>query len=155
MRSPASTSALLIAGFRFSAWLAGMVQAVVVQTSAKASLAKAGRPNAAARLALSCALKATWSVLLCLSAYSISNSASELPQSKHQCTGLRPRYKKPRAVPPLEGAGFAGFVGVVHGLVGVVPCAEHAQALKVGHLLRDLHGGVGAALGLHVVAREL
>ena len=53
----------------------------------------------------------------------------------------------------LEGAHLAGLVGEVHRAVRVLPVAEHAQALAVGHLLRDLLGGVGAALGLHLVAR--
>ena len=78
-----------------SAWLAGMVQAVVVQITAKAFFAPSpgspARPKAAASAAASSASKATSSVSLFLSAYSISNSASELPQSKHQYTGFRPR----------------------------------------------------------------
>ncbi|MDT4860798.1 hypothetical protein FQZ97_953770 [compost metagenome] len=76
-----------------SAWLAGMVQAVVVQMTAKALLpaGSADRPKAAASFAASSVSKATSSVSLCLSAYSISNSASEEPQSKHQYTGFRPR----------------------------------------------------------------
>ncbi len=86
-----STSAYSSAGFRFSAWLAGIVQAVVVQMTAKASFCREPRPKAAASFAGSAHLKATSSVWLFLSAYSISNSASELPQSKHQYTGLRPR----------------------------------------------------------------
>jgi hypothetical protein len=36
----------------------------------------------------------------------------------------------------------------------MLPVAEHAEALEVGHLLRDLLGRVGAALGLHLVARQ-
>ena len=68
-----------------------MVQAVVVQITTKASLDKLVRPKAAARRCGSCALKATSSVCDFLSAYSISNSASEEPQSKHQYTGFRPR----------------------------------------------------------------
>ena len=36
----------------------------------------------------------------------------------------------------------------------MLPVAEHADALEVGHLLRDLLGRVGAALGLHLVARQ-
>ncbi len=55
----------------------------------------------------------------------------------------------------LERAQLAGLVGEVHRLVGMLPVAEHAQALEVGHLLADLRGGVGTALGLHVVAAEL
>ncbi|MNV76681.1 hypothetical protein D3C71_1700500 [compost metagenome] len=91
-----------------------MVQAVVVQMTTNASLANAGRPKAAASLAGSCDLKATSSVVLFLSWYSISNSASELPQSKHQYTGLRPRYTKPRSITRLKArispASFAGFM---------------------------------------------
>ncbi|MNS41262.1 hypothetical protein D3C72_736110 [compost metagenome] len=55
----------------------------------------------------------------------------------------------------LERAQLAGFIGEVHRLVGVVPFAQHAQALEVDHLLGDLLGGVGAALGLHVVAAQV
>ena len=54
----------------------------------------------------------------------------------------------------FEGADFTGFVGEVHGAVRALPVAEHAQALEVFALLVDLLGGVGAALGLHVVAAE-
>jgi hypothetical protein len=68
-----------------------MVQAVVVQMTAKTSASAAGRPNAACTFAASSALKATSSVCDFLSAYSISNSASDEPQSKHQYTGFRPR----------------------------------------------------------------
>jgi hypothetical protein len=55
----------------------------------------------------------------------------------------------------LEGAQLAGLVGEIHGLVGMVPFAQHAQALEVPHLLRDLLGRVGAALGLHLVAAQV
>ncbi|KAF1032415.1 MAG: hypothetical protein GAK34_03617 [Delftia tsuruhatensis] len=68
-----------------------MVQAVVVQMTMKAGLASEVRPKAAASLSGSAVGNITSSVWLCLSAYSISNSASEEPQSKHQYTGLRPR----------------------------------------------------------------
>jgi hypothetical protein len=74
-----------------SAWLAGRVQGVVVQMTANASFASAGRPKAAASFAGSAARKATSTVVDLRSSYSISNSASEEPQSKHQCTGFRPR----------------------------------------------------------------
>jgi hypothetical protein len=82
-RAAVSTSAYSSAGFRFSAWLAGMVHAVVVQMTAQAVPAvcmRSSRPTAprprlpaAARLR---AGKPTSSVWLLLSAYSISNSAS-------------------------------------------------------------------------------
>ncbi len=55
----------------------------------------------------------------------------------------------------LERAQLAGLVGEVHRAVRMLPVAEHAQALEVDHLLADLRGGVGAALGLHVVAAQL
>ncbi len=55
---------------------------------------------------------------------------------------------------PLQHADLAGLVAEVHGPVRMVPVAEHADALEVGHLLRDLLGGVGAALRLHLVARQ-
>ena len=73
-----STSAYSSAGVEVqSAWLAGMVQAVVVQITAKASLQR-GRPSKAAASWVGLgARKATSSVWLFLSAYSISNSASE------------------------------------------------------------------------------
>ena len=79
------------AGFKFSAWLAGMVHAVVVQITAKASLSNLGKPNAAANFSGWAHKNATSSVSLFLSAYSISNSASDEPQSKHQYTGFKPR----------------------------------------------------------------
>jgi len=44
-----------------------------------------------------------------------------------------------------QGADLAGFVGEIHGLVGVVPIAEHAEADEVGLLPFDLLGGVSAA----------
>ena len=96
------TSAYARAGFRFRAWLAGMVQAVVVQMTANAGCVSAGRPNAAANRSGSAQGKATSSVVLFLSAYSISNSAKDEPQSKHQCTGLSPRYTKPRSITRLK-----------------------------------------------------
>ena len=86
-----STSEYSSVGLRLSAWLAGIVHGVVVQMTAKASLSIEGRPNAAASAALSAARKATSTVVDLRSAYSISNSASDEPQSKHQYTGLRPR----------------------------------------------------------------
>jgi hypothetical protein len=87
-----STSEYSSAGFRFSAWLAGSVQAVVVQITANASLPfNDGRPKAAASLSGSAHKKPTSTVCDFLSAYSISNSASDEPQSKHQYTGFRPR----------------------------------------------------------------
>ncbi|MCY1366785.1 hypothetical protein D9M69_536910 [compost metagenome] len=55
----------------------------------------------------------------------------------------------------LERAQLAGFIGEVHRLVRMVPFAQHAQALEVDHLLGDLLGGVGAALGLHLVAAQV
>ena len=86
-----STSAYSRPGFRFSAWLAGMVHAVVVQITANASFATGGTSKAAKSLSGSAQRKPTSSVWLFLSAYSISNSARLLPQSKHQYTGFRPR----------------------------------------------------------------
>ena len=38
---------------------------------------------------------------------------------------------------------------------GAFPVAEHAEALEVGHLLLDLLARVGAALGLHLDARQV
>ena len=55
----------------------------------------------------------------------------------------------------LESAQFTGLVREIHGLVRVVPIAQDAQALEVCHLLTDLLCGVGAASGLHFIAREL
>ena len=86
-----STSEYSSFGLRLSAWLAGIVHGVVVQMTANASLASEGRPNAAASLSGSAARKATSTVVDVRSAYSISNSASDEPQSKHQYTGFRPR----------------------------------------------------------------
>ena len=44
-----------------------------------------------------------------------------------------------------QGADFTGLVGEVHGLVRVVPVAQHAQADELGLLPFDLLGGVLAA----------
>ena len=55
----------------------------------------------------------------------------------------------------LEGADLVGFIAEVHGAVGMVPVAQHAQALEVGALDVDLLGGKSAALGLHLVARQI
>ncbi len=68
-----------------------MVHAVVVQIIANASFVSAFNPNAAASLSGSAHRKPTSTASLFLSAYSISNSASDEPQSKHQYTGFRPR----------------------------------------------------------------
>jgi hypothetical protein len=54
----------------------------------------------------------------------------------------------------LERADLARLVGRVHRRVAVLPVAQHAQALEIEHLLRDLFGGVGAALRLHLVAAQ-
>ena len=54
----------------------------------------------------------------------------------------------------LEHAHLAGLVARIHGAVGVGPVAQHAQALEVLHLLCDLLGGEGPALGLHHIARQ-
>ena len=55
----------------------------------------------------------------------------------------------------LEGADLIGLVAEIHGAVGMFPVAQHAQALEVGALDVDLLGGIGAALGLHLVARQV
>ena len=52
----------------------------------------------------------------------------------------------------FERADFIGLVAEIHGAVRVVPLAQHAQALEVGHLADDLLGGKGAAFRLHLVA---
>ncbi|MCY1405763.1 hypothetical protein D9M71_210090 [compost metagenome] len=44
-----------------------------------------------------------------------------------------------------QGADLACLVGEGHGLVGVAPVAQHAQADEVGLLALDLLGGVGTA----------
>ena len=79
-----STRAYSSLGLRLSAWLAGKVHGVVVQMTAKASLLSASSPNAVASAAGSSARKPTSMVVDLRSAYSISNSASDEPQSKHQ-----------------------------------------------------------------------
>ena len=86
-----STRLYSSSGLTLSAWLAGMVQAVVVQITANAGLSSLVSPNAAASRSGSAAGNITSSVWLCLSWYSISNSASDEAQSKHQYTGFRPR----------------------------------------------------------------
>ena len=69
--------------------------------------------------------------------------------------GLQAAVDKAALDDALEGADLAGLVGRVHGLVGALPVAEHAQAFEVLALLVDLFGGVGAALGLHVVTAQV
>ena len=69
--------------------------------------------------------------------------------------GLEAAIDKAALDHALEGAQLVGFVAEVHGQVGVVPVAQHAQALEVLLLLGDLRRGVGAALGLHFVAAQL
>ncbi len=86
-----STSEYSSSGLRLSAWFAGIVHGVVVQMTANASFVIAARPKAAASAAGSAARKATSIAVDLRSAYSISNSASDEPQSKHQYTGFRPR----------------------------------------------------------------
>jgi hypothetical protein len=86
-----STSEYSSVGLRLSAWLAGIVHGVVVQMTANASLASGATPNAAASRSGSAARKATSTVVEVRSAYSISNSASDEPQSKHQYTASGPR----------------------------------------------------------------
>ena len=54
----------------------------------------------------------------------------------------------------LERADFTALVGKIHRAVRVLPIAQHAQALEIGHLDADLLGGIGAALGLHLVAAQ-
>ena len=54
-----------------------------------------------------------------------------------------------------ERADLVGFVAVGHGQVGVVPVAEHAQALEVDLLALDLLGRVGAAQPLRLLGREV
>ena len=97
-----STNAYTSSGLRLSAWFAGMVHAVVVQMTAKASLLSFGKPKAAASFSGWAHRKATSKVSLFLSAYSISNSAKDEPQSKHQYTGFKPRYTKPRSITRLK-----------------------------------------------------
>ncbi len=55
----------------------------------------------------------------------------------------------------LERPDLVGLVAEVHRQVGVGPVAQHAQALEIGALAVDLLGGVGAGLGLHVIAAEV
>ena len=52
----------------------------------------------------------------------------------------------------FERADLIGLVAEIHGAVRVVPLAQQAQALEVGHLAGDLLGGERPALGLHLVA---
>ncbi|MCY1537918.1 hypothetical protein D9M68_734320 [compost metagenome] len=78
-----------------SAWLAGMVQGVVVQITMLAGLTSAPRPKAAASLSSSSTGKATSMASDFLSWYSTSASARAEPQSKHQLTGFRPLNTNP------------------------------------------------------------
>ena len=131
-----------------------MVQAVVVQMTAKASLRAAPRrPKAAASLARgSCALKRHVQRLRLLV------GVLDLELGQRRAAVEAPVHRLQAAVDEaaldhaLEGADLAGLVDEVHRAVGMVPVAQHAQALEVGHLHADLLGGEGAALGLHLVA---
>ncbi len=67
---------------------------------------------------------------------------------------LQPAVDEAALDDALQDADLAGLVAEVHGPVRMLPVAEHADALEVGHLLRDLLGGVGAALFLHLGARQ-
>ena len=69
--------------------------------------------------------------------------------------GLQTPIDKAALDHALECADFASFVLEAHGFVGVVPFSQHAQALEIDHLLRDLLGGKGAALGLHLIAAQV
>ena len=91
-----ATSAYSKSGCALSAWLAGIVHGVVVQiTAMTAPAGSAARPNACASRARSPSSSgnATSIAMSCRSSYSTSASASALPQSKHQLTGFRPRYR--------------------------------------------------------------
>ncbi|MDH5287447.1 MAG: hypothetical protein OEX23_12560 [Betaproteobacteria bacterium] len=78
-----------------SAWLDGIVHGVVVQITAWIGPSGAfARPNARASFARSSPSgsgKPTSIAMSWRSSYSTSASASALPQSKHQFTGLSPR----------------------------------------------------------------
>ncbi|MNF70748.1 hypothetical protein D3C84_526710 [compost metagenome] len=54
-----------------------------------------------------------------------------------------------------QGADFTGFVGEAHGLVGVGPVAQHAQANELGLLPFDLLAGVGPAQFAGLVAAQV
>ena len=75
------------------AWLAGNVQGVVVQITAKHSPEISGSLKAFAKAALSLNKYFTSMAGETLSLYSTSASASDEPQSKQNCTGFEPRYK--------------------------------------------------------------
>ena len=55
----------------------------------------------------------------------------------------------------LESPDLVRFVAEIHGAVGVVPVAQHTQALEFAALDVDLLGGKSAAPGLHLVARQI
>ena len=69
--------------------------------------------------------------------------------------GLQAAVDKTALDDPLEGTDLARFIGGVHGAVRALPVAQNAQALEVFALLADLLGGVGTALGLHVIPGEV
>ena len=54
-----------------------------------------------------------------------------------------------------QGADLTGLVGERHGLVGVVPVAQDAEADEVGLLPFDLLGGIGAAQLTGLVGRQV
>ena len=68
--------------------------------------------------------------------------------------GLETPVDKTALDDAFEGADLARLIGKVHGAVGALPVAQHAQAFEIFALLVDLCRGKGAALGLHVVAAE-
>jgi hypothetical protein len=118
-------------------------------------LAQRWQAEGGRQLAGSAHRKPTSSVVLFLSAYSISNSASERAAVKAPVHGLEAAVDKAALHHALEGADLVGLVAEVHGAVRVLPVAQHAQALEVRHLDGDLLGGEGTALGLHLVARQV
>jgi hypothetical protein len=79
------------------AWFAGSVHGVVVQITNEIS-AVAVAPKRFAASAPSAAANFTSIAGDFLSSYSTSASASDEPQSRHQCTGLAPRTTWPRSM---------------------------------------------------------
>ena len=56
---------------------------------------------------------------------------------------------------PAEDADFVGLVAIAHRRIVMVPVAEHAEALEIRHLQRDLLGRVRAAQPLRVCDRQV
>ena len=136
-------------GCTFSAWLAGIVHGVVVQITAQTSARPAAlrSPNAARELRrarASSSGKPTSIAMSTRSSYSTSASASALPAVEAPVDGLQAAIEEALLEHLAERADLVGLVLEGHRRVRMVPVAQHAEALELRLLPRDLLGRVGA-----------